>query len=49
MSVGLLSVLFVCLFVYVFYIFLFLFSSNMKSSILFHGGTKDLTLPTAKV
>ena len=51
LPIGLLSVLFVCLFVYVFYIFLLLFSNKMikmKSSILSHGGTKNLISPTAK-
>ena len=29
-------------------LFCFLINDNMKSSILFHGGTKNLTSPTAK-
>ena len=34
----------VCLLIYVFYIFLLLFSNKMKNSILFHGGTKQFNL-----
>ena len=44
LPLGLLSVVFV----YVFFIFLLLKNYKMESSILFHGGTKILTSPTAK-
>ena len=46
--VGLLSVLFVSLFMWLtFSCSYFLINDKMENSILFHGGTKNLTAPTA--